>query len=595
MNAGLRQEYNAYVAQISVLESVNAAIRGNLTTAANVVDNYYKTNVQFLQDKANNYNLLLSSAGTELNRLTEVQKQDIQTQIDLLNSQISDEKAKQATYNTILASPSYQKAVTQYQLSPSDDIYTQASKIQQAEAEDKILTDLMTTYFDAGITLKDSLISAKEKLLLSPTYQQKVNKSTGTISTTDVLNLATSLYNSDPYTYGSVANAIPAAMQYANLVEGGANPDVSLLYVNNNNTADRSTVDKQIQDVATFVFGNSDIGSVSVRQEKVRAIKQYATAGDYDTLEQYLYTTATQGLSADEQKTFNSNIMVTAAFEAIQPELQKLYNEYGFNGKLGLKYVNGALQFFGETPVDANQQAILAKVNTMIQSSFVKYRQSLTGAQFSNAESEAYQKLWLDIKNSQALNDAIFSGQYATAKSSTNAYLSKVIGENGVALLENLRGANNIFKTYKNNTVMGDIAASYATDVAGFNAAYIGRYGNYECGQYVNQYIQEQTGKYGIFGDSIDSKIEAIKKYGGLTDTSNYQFEVGDIIVQKFNKQQDPKQYGHVAIVRKVYPNGTLDLAEANYNGDKKITYGRVINSNSSTIAGVLPRKILTK
>ena len=109
-----------------------------------------------------------------------------------------------------------------------------------------------------------------------------------------------------------------------------------------------------------------------------------------------------------------------------------------------------------------------------------------------------------------------------------------------------------------------------ATGAISVTGAKPGSYGG-QCGEFVNDVLGTSV------GDSVQSKLDQ-------TDPSITIPTAGQFFVQKYSKEADPHQYGHIGLVEKVdLPNQRFLTLESNYHGDEKVGERWV---NFSAVAG---------
>lgn len=94
-----------------------------------------------------------------------------------------------------------------------------------------------------------------------------------------------------------------------------------------------------------------------------------------------------------------------------------------------------------------------------------------------------------------------------------------------------------------------------------------------QCGVFVNKTIGMKVGQ------GLTDKINNVDKYGHV---GSQGIKVGDVIVQNIGN------YGHVAIVNSINPDGTITLSESNYNKDEKVNHSRKISLDSPRIYGYI-------
>ena len=83
-------------------------------------------------------------------------------------------------------------------------------------------------------------------------------------------------------------------------------------------------------------------------------------------------------------------------------------------------------------------------------------------------------------------------------------------------------------------------------------------------------------GTYPPLGNSLQSKLSAVNRYGSPINTAR----LGSIVVTKENPT-----YGHVAVVVGTTPQGVI-VTESNFKQSNKVDTGRVIPWNK--LAGVI-------
>jgi surface antigen len=99
-----------------------------------------------------------------------------------------------------------------------------------------------------------------------------------------------------------------------------------------------------------------------------------------------------------------------------------------------------------------------------------------------------------------------------------------------------------------------------------------------QCGDFVRKVVSKLGGSYPSLGNSLTSKINAVKNFG----TSVANAKVGSVIVTKENPT-----YGHVAYIIGKNANGWI-VGESNFKQSNKVSYGRTIPFNSPLVIGVI-------
>ncbi len=110
-----------------------------------------------------------------------------------------------------------------------------------------------------------------------------------------------------------------------------------------------------------------------------------------------------------------------------------------------------------------------------------------------------------------------------------------------------------------------------------------------ECGVFCHRLVN-----FPLVGNTLQSKIAAVHKFGIPATQLLGQFQAGDIIITS-----ESRIYGHVAFVNElVYEANTanllyLQLTESNFNLDKKVHHTRLMPPNSPFIVGVIRGPLL--
>ncbi len=110
-----------------------------------------------------------------------------------------------------------------------------------------------------------------------------------------------------------------------------------------------------------------------------------------------------------------------------------------------------------------------------------------------------------------------------------------------------------------------------------------------ECGVFCHRLVN-----FPLVGNTLQSKIAAVHRFGIPVAQLQGQFHPGDIIITS-----ESKVYGHVTFVNElVYQENTdnllyLQLTESNFNLDLKVHHTRLLAPNSPFIIGVIRGPLL--
>ena len=600
MNASTRQIYNAYLATTTQLQAESSVLSGNLKDAKDSAHLYYSDIDNFLTDKLNNYQSLLDSSGSELNRLTGDKAADLKTKMEIINSQIDAEKAKKAMYDKVLSAPIevQNRAKNTYGLSITDDANTQYAKLLQAQIDTDNINALIKEYPDLIGKISPMSTDAEIATAISNSglYNAALEKSNGD-PTKDLkaratflsLNLATKY----PQYYSNSLAAYEDASKIAALEYTGVDSGEAMQRILNEKTSNQVSTSKQLDDMASSVIDSLKGFTDTTKKSMKTTLSNLSYSGNYLGWAQDLMTKVLNGQTGDIKNAFVSSLAMMDTAKMLQTELQKFYADYGTNAKLGTKFVNGVIEFFGDTTLNDKGKAELARINALIKKSIFAYTKRVSGAQFTQKEFERYKSIFPDIKDNAPFNDAKLQALVMEANKTYDSTMKAILPPDVSATIKTIMSNNkqfsdrfvNIVEKYgANNVVLNTLEAAQ-----GLNGNYINRIKGGQCGAYVNQYVRELGLDDSVrFGDSIESKMEQVKKNGGYTtaeEIENYTPKVGDIIVQRIGD----KNIGHVAIVSGYdSTSGNISLLESNYyHNDETVSIGRTITKNA--IAGILP------
>lgn len=132
----------------------------------------------------------------------------------------------------------------------------------------------------------------------------------------------------------------------------------------------------------------------------------------------------------------------------------------------------------------------------------------------------------------------------------------------------------------------------------GFNSASGGALNTAALAKVTQKYPEgSQGGQCGIFahkivefppiGDAKSEKFASVDKFGIPADQWRQSPRVGDVIVTS-----ESSRYGHVAVVNKILPDGSLRLTESNFKGKESVSHDRILALNSPKIYGAFRGKL---
>jgi hypothetical protein len=107
-----------------------------------------------------------------------------------------------------------------------------------------------------------------------------------------------------------------------------------------------------------------------------------------------------------------------------------------------------------------------------------------------------------------------------------------------------------------------------------------------ECGYWSRKIVDYPSGT----GDTLAEKTAFVKREGLQRDAwLKAGPKVGDVIFTN-----DSKDYGHVAVVNSINPDGSITVSESNYKGHYLVSHDRKIPLNSNSIIGAVRGKLKT-
>ena len=443
MNADLRQKYNAYLASVAVIETVNASIRGNISESRSVVNDYYTQNGGLLQDKLNNYQSLLNSSAGELNRVTGIKKEAVTQKIAALQYQIEQEQLKQSNYNAILQSKAYKNAVRDYGLNVTDDVNTQISKIKQAEQDYDNITELIKKYPDANIKYTDTSSEIFEKLQNSKTYQAGIDKLESDNIDKRATVIAKQLAGSSGYTYTDELDAYSDAKQIALLEQNGVDTETAIKMVTGTTAKSANQVTSQLYDITSQVVTKRGLKVADATNLENR-LNAKIQAGNYTGYTNDLLNEAFQSMSVADQSSINTNKYLEESVVSIQPKLNELYKLTNGGSGVMLKMTENGLELFG-MGLENEGQAKVAEINKELKRILQTYTKLQSGVAFSSEEIARYEAVLPDIKNGQTLNNATINAIKNQAAVVKHSLFTNVITSSDYATLLQIQDSNNNF------------------------------------------------------------------------------------------------------------------------------------------------------
>lgn len=109
------------------------------------------------------------------------------------------------------------------------------------------------------------------------------------------------------------------------------------------------------------------------------------------------------------------------------------------------------------------------------------------------------------------------------------------------------------------------------------------------CGWYAQQFTTLQDGSNWTIGSKISDKK---KQFAGHVQKGD-AFYLGKDIPQTGNAIIfNGGDWGHVAVISKINPDGTAVLDESNFNNDKRVTKNRIVKLSDPAIIGFMRTKI---
>lgn len=103
-----------------------------------------------------------------------------------------------------------------------------------------------------------------------------------------------------------------------------------------------------------------------------------------------------------------------------------------------------------------------------------------------------------------------------------------------------------------------------------------------QCGIFAHKIVD-----FPPIGDAKSEKFASVDKFGIPAAKWRQSPQVGDVIIT-----DESKQYGHVAVVNAILPDGSLRLTESNFRGKESVSHDRTLPINSSKIYGAFRGKL---
>lgn len=103
-----------------------------------------------------------------------------------------------------------------------------------------------------------------------------------------------------------------------------------------------------------------------------------------------------------------------------------------------------------------------------------------------------------------------------------------------------------------------------------------------QCGVFAHKIVD-----FPPIGDAKSEKFASVDKFGIPAAQWRQSPRVGDVIIT-----DESKQYGHVAVVNAILPDGSLRLTESNFRGKESVSHDRTLPINSSKIYGAFRGKL---
>lgn len=189
------------------------------------------------------------------------------------------------------------------------------------------------------------------------------------------------------------------------------------------------------------------------------------------------------------------------------------------------------------------------------------------------------QKIGIEFDNNlqmQGFKDKLASQKYANLGYGDYAGVATGIVNNGAGLM--LENGGQVSPQLKNAAVPGSKKAAGSNGLGGQCA--------YEAGNMVSP--PGSTGRMN-YGMNLQDKMKNLKSYvskGQAFLGANGQAKVGNSVITN-----ESKQWGHVAVINEILPNGDYVLTEYNRTGPLQFSNSRVVKKDAPFIQGVIDTK----
>jgi hypothetical protein len=165
------------------------------------------------------------------------------------------------------------------------------------------------------------------------------------------------------------------------------------------------------------------------RAQIVALATRLATEGKTDQLGEVIRQAAVEGELADDQKQIRGRADSVAALDEIARALDGL-KAAGVTTNILRGSVEDVARRLGDTT-----DARLVRLRTTIRENLIRYRQSISGAAFSAAESQEYEELNPSYRNTATLNQALVESLRDAMRRRDRTYWEQKLGADGAALV----------------------------------------------------------------------------------------------------------------------------------------------------------------
>jgi len=261
----------------------------------------------------------------------------------------------------------------------------------------------------------------------------------------------------------------------------------------------------------------------------------------------------------------------------------------------------------------------LAKIGSQIAQAIQTYRKGMSGSAFSESEQKEYAGIFPNFKDTAQLNNAKITSLLDSFNRQQKVFMSASIGGKNYdeifgkpqyqslsafklaepdkfsklapIIQENDLDEQDVLKLLNKIDLQGGFNEPLGMGENGPDQKSIrgtlekiypeGAKGG-QCGSFAYHLVNIPP-----VGDSIAAKQATIKKYGMPTEVWRQNPQIGDVIITN-----ESKEYGHVAVVNQILPDGTMMLTESNFKGPEKVSHTRTLPLNSPRILGALRGKL---